>query len=214
MPAQQGVRGTYLESLEAAMVIATPRWTYERLLERPDDGKRFEIIDGELVELPSPTFEHQTVSDELTSLLRFHLRVNRLGVALSAPYDVVLPSGDSLQPDVMVFLRPPGRRHEARRRGEVSDLMVEVLSPSTQDRDLGRKLELYAEFGVKEYWPVDWQTRTIRVLVLRDGRYEEAPQEPGIVRSVVVPRLEIVLDDLFAVLDEVDDEIANPIEGS
>lgn len=185
------------------MAVTHKRWMYDDLLELPDDGTRYEIIDGELIELPSPSFEHQTVVDELTSVLRAHVRINRLGVALSAPYDVVLPSGDTLQPDVMVFLRPPGRLHEARRRGEVPDLVIEVLSPSTQERDLGRKLELYAGFGVRDYWPVDWQARTIRVLVLRDGRYEEVPQEGGIVRSVVVPQLEIVLDELFVVLDEI-----------
>lgn len=186
------------------MAIAARRWTYDDLLDLPEDGTRYEIIDGELIELPSPSYEHQDVSNELTTILRAHVRSNRLGAAIGAPYDVVLPGGDVLQPDVVVFLRPPGHLHEAKQRGAMPDLVVEVLSLSTQEHDLGRKRALYAELGVREFWPVDWRTRTIRVLVLRDGRYEEAPQEPGIVRSVVVPGLEIVLAELFAVLDDPD----------
>lgn len=189
------------------MAVTLKRWTHEDLLELPDDGTRYEIIDGELIVAASPSFEHQIVADELTAVLRTHVRKNRLGVALSAPYDIVLPSGDTLQPDIMVFLRPPGRLRDATRRGTVPDLVIEVHSPSTMAADLGRKLERYAEFGVREYWPVDWQTRTSRVLALRDGRYEEIPQEPGLVRSVVVTDLTIVLAELFALLDDIAYEI-------
>ena len=196
------------------MAVTHKRWTYDDLLELPDDGTRYEIIDGALIVAASPSFEHQTVADELTSILRAHVRGKRIGVALSAPYDVVLPSGDTLQPDVMVFLRPPGHWHEARQRGAEPDLVVEVLSPSTHAHDLGRKLELYAALGVRECWPVDWRTRTIRVLALRAGRYEEVPQEPGVVRSVVVPGLVIDLAELFAVLDEIDYEVVEASDES
>ena len=180
------------------MATTQRRWSYDDLLELPDDGTRYEIIDGELIVVASPSFDHQIVTGRLYSTCLIHVEERGIGTAVQAPYDVVLPSGDTLQPDVAVFLTPPGDYERARARGAVPDLVIEVHSPSTRADDLNRKRRLYAEFGVEEYWPVDIRARSIQVLVLREGRYQEvARTELGQVRSTVIPGLVIDLDKVF-----------------
>ena len=76
--------------------------------------------------------------------------------------------------------------------------MVEILSPSTRDRDLGVKLDLYARYGVRGYWLVDPVARGITVCVLKEGRYELLPNEGGIARSLVLPELRVDVAALFA----------------
>lgn len=190
------------------MAVTQKQWTYEDLLELPDDEKRYEIIDGELIELPSPSPAHQFVIFELGGILRDTVSRRGLGRVATAPFDFRLPDGGVVQPDILVYLRPRERGPKIPIRAVVPDLVIEVLSPSTQHRDLGRKAEIYASLGIREYWPVDSKNRSIAVLGLREGRYEPVPQtEPGVVRSAIVPGLEIVLAELFAVLDDPDFEI-------
>jgi Uma2 family endonuclease len=180
------------------MAVTHKRWTYDDLLELPDDGTRYEIIDGELLVVASPSFDHQLVVSRLTRWCVAHVEDNQLGAALTAPYDIVLPSGDTLQPDLVVFLTPPGDYEQVRSRGAIPDLAIEVHSPSSRGRDLTRKRQLYAEFGVKEFWPVDVDARAIDVLRLANGSYEEfAQSEPGFVSSSVIPGLKIDLGRLF-----------------
>ena len=83
------------------------------------------------------------------------------------------------------------------RSGLMPDLVVEILSPSNRRGDLDRKRHLYARAGVREYWPVDLRARDIAVLVRRSGRFEALPQQPGVVRSAVLPGFEVVLAELF-----------------
>jgi Uma2 family endonuclease len=190
------------------MAIAKPRWTYEQLLELPDDGKRYEIIDGELIELPSPSPAHQFVLYELGGVLREKVVRPGLGRVAIAPFDFRLPDGGMVQPDILVYLRPERRGRRVPIRQVTPDLVIEILSPSTQDRDLGRKAEIYASLGIQEYWPVDIENRGIAVLALREGRYESVAQiTPGVIRSAIIPTLEIILAELFAVLDDPDFEI-------
>jgi Uma2 family endonuclease len=194
--------------VEAAMVIAKPRWTYDRLLDLPDDGKRYEIIDGELIELPSPSPAHQAVVTELIGVLREQVSGRGIGRVFASPFDFRLPDGGVVQPDVLVYLRPLNAESKVPIREAIPDLVIEVLSPSTRRRDLGRKAEIYASLGIREYWPIDNSTRSIEVLRLRAGKYEPSPQaEQGVIRSAIVPNLEIVLAEFFAVLDDPDFEI-------
>jgi Uma2 family endonuclease len=186
------------------MAVTHKRWTYDDLLELPDDGTRYEIIDGELIELPSPSPAHQFVQFELGGLLRDQVDRPGLGRVATAPFDFRLPGGGVVQPDILVYLRPKQRGRRTPIRQVIPDLVIEILSPSTQERDLGRKAEIYASLGIREYWPVDIENRAITVLALQEGRYEDAPQTSGVVRSTVIPGLEINLGELFVVLDDPD----------
>jgi Uma2 family endonuclease len=142
-------------------------WTYEDLLTLPDDGKRYEIIDGELFEMPAPTFEHSTAVMNLIAL--FLPVVTSLGGLIrTAPLDVFMQGADPMQPDIVILL--PDRLHLIRSCGIEGppNLVVEVLSPSNPEHDRIRKRLLYARGGVDEYWLASPEAAIIEVWV-REG---------------------------------------------
>ena len=163
------------------------RWTYRDYLALPDDGRRYELIDGELLLNPSPVPRHQRVSFRLAVLLDAHLRESKLGVLYPAPSDVVLSDDTVVQPDILVFLSEHRSRTTEKAHFGPPDLAVEVLSPSTAQRDRIRKLELYGRHGVSEYWIVDPETRAIEIFALDAGRLRKAStHDSGEIRSVAV----------------------------
>jgi Uma2 family endonuclease len=146
--------------------------TYEDYAKTPDD-ERYELIDGELLMVPSPNRPHQWTVIHLGTRLIAFVEENDLGEVYFAPFDVVLSDTNVVQPDVIFVSRERlGIITHANIQG-APDLVVEVRSPSTAYRDLTIKRRLYAEHGVKEYWMVDPEARTITVLLLRNGDFEE-----------------------------------------
>ena len=147
------------------MAVAQPNtgWTYEDIVAL-DDGKRYEIIEGELYEMPGPNAEHALTIINLIALLLPVVRALG-GRILTAPFDVFFPGADPVQPDILVLL-PDGA--SLRRRGVrgAPDLVIEVLSPSNRGHDLLTKRALYGRAGVREYWVADPVARTIEILVL------------------------------------------------
>ncbi len=155
------------------MVTGKPRvrYTYEDYCQLPDD-KRYELIDGEFYEMaPSPITVHQRLLLTLARLMADWVDGHKLGEVLVAPYDVILSDNDTFQPDIL-FVSEARRSIITHRACEgAPDLVVEILSPSTSQRDLGIKRERYALFGVREYWIVDPVANSLEILVLRDGEY-------------------------------------------
>lgn len=130
----------------------------------PDDGKRRELLGGELVESPSPNSRHQRVVAGIFVALRA-LAEAGAGEAFVAPLDVVLDEATVVQPDV--FFVSARRRRIVREVCEgAPDLVVEVTSPSTQAVDRGAKLTAYQQAGVKHYWVADPEARTLEEYVL------------------------------------------------
>jgi Uma2 family endonuclease len=150
-------------------------WTYEDYAALPDDGKRYEIHDGELCEMTAPSLLHQIASGNLYVVLRAHVEARRLGIVLYAPLDVILSARPTettvLQPD-LVFV-DPGRKSALKMRGVegAPTLAVEILSPSTAAIDRGRKRRLFARYGVPYLWFVDPIARDIEVLALSGREY-------------------------------------------
>lgn len=184
-------------------------WTYDDLFSLPEDGRRYEIIEGELYEMPAPNSLHATV---IMNLITFLLQiVGRLdGRVYTASIDVFVPGGDPVQPDILVIL--PSSPARVVRRGVEGppDLVVEVLSPSNRGHDLLTKRALYGRAGVREYWIVDPEARTAEILVL-DGDVLRGSQIATGDDTVVSPSLggaQIPLTSVFAGLDliEVDEE--------
>jgi Uma2 family endonuclease len=138
-------------------------WSYADLATLPEDGTRYEIIDGELYEMPSPTWAHSQVIASLISLLLPVLQ--RLGARwATAPLNVFFAGADPVQLDLVVLL-PGGRARPARRGIEgPPDLLIEVLSPSNRGHDQVRKRTLYARGGVREYWIIDPDTASIEII--------------------------------------------------
>jgi len=159
-------------------------------LERaPDDGRRYELYDGDVFVIPAPIPRHQVVQHLVTELLLEQCRRHG-GFAVSSPIDIVFSEYDVLQPDV-VFFRPE-RAHLVdldRAIRHAPDLCVEILSTSTEANDRRRKLQMFARYGVPEYWVIDPVTESIEVYRLETGSYMLAQRvsEDDEVRSTVLP---------------------------
>jgi Uma2 family endonuclease len=148
-----------------------PRVSYADLERAPEDGRRYELYDGEVFVVPAPVPLHQVVQHALTEWLRECGRRDG-GFAIDAPVDVVFSDHDVVQPDIVYFA--PERAHLVDLRSAIRhapDLCVEILSPSTEATDRGRKLQLFARYGVPEYWIVDPDTEVIEVHRLQASGY-------------------------------------------
>lgn len=157
--------------------------TYQDYAALPDDGKRYEIHEGELCELTAPTLHHQIVAGNLSDILRAHVKTRNLGRVLFAPLDVILSDRPNettiLQPDLVYV---DNARHEVWTTRGVEGaptLAVEILSPSTATIDRTRKRALYARYGVPYLWLVDHEARVIEAHVLRGSEYVIAATAAG-----------------------------------
>ena len=182
------------------MAIPNPivKFTYEDYLNAPED-KRYELLDGALVMTPAPGEPHQRVSIRLGWKLVQFVTENRLGEVYPAPFDVVLSDTDVVQPD-LIFVSN-ARAHiitPANIQGG-PDLVVEILSPSTAERDKTFKYALYAEHGVGEYWMVDTDAKTITVLLLGERGFavEGIYGEGETLEAPTLGGFALTIDDVF-----------------
>jgi Uma2 family endonuclease len=174
-------------------------WTYEDYNRLPDNGFRYEVIDGELFMSPAPNPHHQTIAGEIFFALMKLAKEQNLGRVLSAPVDVVLSDiGTPVQPDV-IFIRQERLDIIGERKIDgAPDLVVEVLSPGTEQYDRQTKYTLYARAGVPEYWLVDPKSCTIEVHVLRGQAYAPlgtfGPE--ATIQSELLPDLHLAISDI------------------
>ena len=157
----------------ATMAIPNPivKFTYEDYLNAPED-KRYELLDGELVMTPAPGERHQSISILLGSKLCQFVSENSLGRVYLAPFDVVLSDVDVVQPDLLFVSNERDHIITSANIQGAPDLVVEILSPSTAERDRTFKRALYANHGVNEYWMVDITAKDITILLLGERGYE------------------------------------------
>jgi Uma2 family endonuclease len=134
------------------MVIST-KYTHADLLAMPEDTRRREILDGELIVSPSPKLFHQRIVHRFLTAFDRYLERCPIGQILLSPLDVIFSELDVLEPDLILVLNEHHRILQDWIRG-VPDLVVEVLSPGSVLMDRGPKLKAYARFGVPEYWPL------------------------------------------------------------
>jgi Uma2 family endonuclease len=175
-------------------------WTYEDWLKLPDDGYRYEVINGALYMTPLPRPRHQRVSFRLARRLSDFAEEHHLGEVLVAPVGVRLPNQPvPFQPDIL-FIRAERLDIIGEENVEgVPDLIVEVLSPSNWLYDRREKMKVYEEAGVPEYWIVDPRTRTVEIYVLEEGAFLQVGQYgPGeVARSQVLVGFEVLVDEIF-----------------
>jgi Uma2 family endonuclease len=173
--------------------------TYKDYCATPDD-ERYELLNGNLMMVPAPNMKHQWVLGRLHVELDRFTQEHGLGKVYVAPCDVHLSDTDVVQPDLLFI--SPAREHtltDANVRG-APDLVIEILSPSTADRDLGYKHDLYGRHGVLEYWVVDPMAETVAVHRQRDGRLELAETfgRGDTLQTALLEGLQLKLDDIFA----------------
>jgi Uma2 family endonuclease len=183
------------------------RMTYSELLLMPEDGPRIELYDGEVWEMPSASVNHQQVSMNTAFLLREYQ--NRAGGrALAAPLDVIFSELNVVQPDVLYFVqeRVALLKKDARPCHR-PDLVVEILSPTTESNDRGRKLRMFARYGVPEYWILDINERALEIRSLRGSFYEVTVKASGdaVVTSPLLTDLSFTLSRLFEDVTSDDD---------
>ncbi len=178
-------------------------FTYEDYKSLPfSETKRYELLGGELIMVPSPSWRHQDISAELEFRLRAFVRERQLGTVLYAPLDVVFGEGDErevAQPDILFISHERSHIIQAEEIRGAPDLTIEILSPSTADYDRRYKRTLYARSGVQEYWLVDPDSQTIEALTPGKRGYRRAGlyRRGQTLKSPLLPGLEIPLDEVF-----------------
>jgi Uma2 family endonuclease len=182
----------------AGVKAAQERVSYADLERWPEDGRRYELYDGEVFEIPSPILLHQFVLGRLHLALSAYVQAHG-GSVFVAPLDIVLTDFDVVQPDVLLFM--PEREHLLQMRQvtrDAPDLAIEILSPATARNDRGRKLRLFERHRLKEYWLVDPDGPSVAVYRLAGARLVPAAVARGEerVESPLLPELDLRPSDL------------------
>ena len=166
----------------------------------PEDGNRYEVIDGELFVTPAPGWLHQRGLNKLNIRLGQHIYDHDLGEIVTAPTAVVLDDETGVEPDLVYISRERLGIISERGVEGAPDLVVEALSPSTEAPDRGIKMRRYAAAGVPHYWLLDPRSRTLEPYRMAETGYELIGVfGPGsIFRPELFPGLDIPIDDLWA----------------
>jgi len=181
---------------------AAHKLTYDDFLCFPDDGRRHELIEGEHYVTPSPSERHQRVSLELSLALGSYLRSGRIGRLYYAPFDVVLSNHDVVEPDLLVVLSDQDRILTEQNVRGAPAIVVEILSPGTRRRDETLKRTLYARAGVREYWMIDPDRKTIVVCHQASSGGQGpavalAAASGDVLTSLLLPGFSLALTSLF-----------------
>ena len=181
------------------MAIKTRRWTRADLSRLPDDGNRYEVLDGELFVTPQAAATHQYIAYRLVLTLGPYCDRHAIGW-VPGPGAVVFEEQSELQPDVQVVPGVPRMRSEHEWKTlPLPLLVVEILSDSTARRDLGKKRDAYLRIGIPTYWVVDASER--RVLIWAGPTAADAPViETDVLRwqpRADLPPLEITVDSIL-----------------
>ena len=178
-------------------------FTYNDLIEMPDDGRHYEILDGELIVNAAPNLRHQRIVGRIYNAISDYLDRHALGEVFVAPVDVVFTQRWVVEPDVVYV---SNERKSVLTEPNISgapDLAVEVLSPSTRRKDEITKRHAYENFAVGEYWIVDPEIESVKVYRRADaGRYERVAElsietAGAAIVSPLFPGLEISLARVF-----------------
>ena len=163
------------------------------------EGVRYELIDGVLIMAAAPNRAHQITSMALGSRMYMFVDERDLGWVFDAPFDVVLSDTDVVQPDILFVSNERAHIQTPANIQGAPDLVVEIISPSSERRDWRIKRELYAKHGVKEYWLIDPINRVIWLMLLRRGVLEIVGTY-GIgdtVSSSALAGFSVKVDDIF-----------------
>jgi Uma2 family endonuclease len=173
--------------------------TYEDYVLLPNDGKRYEILEGELSVTPAPSTKHQTASVNLLVLLSQYIKQRDLGKLFHAPIDLILESTSVLQPDLLFVSKARQQIITERAIEGAPDLVVEILSPTTSRTDRVTKAQIYSRHSVPAYWIVDTEREAIEIYRLEADGYRLTVTLQGKTPTAAPPftELKIAARDVF-----------------
>ena len=185
-----------------SMAVTAPKkrkFTYEDYLKTPDD-QRYELIEGDLIMTPSPVPYHQWLLKNIGFALESFVREKKMGKIFYAPCDVYLDNENVLQPDILFIAKERLNIIGEKNIQGAPDLVIEILSESSAYRDMVKKKKLYEQFGVKEYWIIDPEEKTVEIYSRQDDSFALTKRftEKNTLESPLLPGLKIKLLQVFA----------------
>ena len=201
--AYEGQRPDYSNVAERAEAYDwnNEKLSYEDFLKLAEESEnRYEYIDGEVYLLASPSFEHQSIVMEISNVL-YHWFKGKKCRPLTAPFDVTLTKDEDknvVQPDIMVICDTENINEKGKYLG-IPTLVVEILSDSTHQKDLLKKVNLYFYGGIKEYWIVNPSRKEVYVYYFEEQDIKEYRVYKGneTVQSMTFEGLEVSLERMF-----------------
>jgi Uma2 family endonuclease len=187
------------EGYDQVMATTVRKLTYADYEKIPADGFRHEIIGGEEFMTPAPNIGHQKVVGKLFRLVGDFVEARKLGQTFVAPTDVLLSKHDIVEPDIVFVSEKRTSILTENNIQGAPDLVIEVLSPSTQAEDRGPKLALYERSGVAEYWIVDPASKTVEIREFGATRRTRVYKEGQSFESALLPGLTVRLADVFLI---------------
>jgi Uma2 family endonuclease len=174
------------------------RLTYDDYCLLPNDGRRYEIVDGELFVTPSPRRAHQRVVTQLSRILGNFVEGSGCGEVYVAPFDVVLSLFDVVEPDILYVSRERASVITEKNVQGAPDLVVEVLSQTTAEIDRTTKMKLYARHGVQEYWLIDPEQCTAEIYRREASGFERVAtlQPSDSLTTPLLPGFSVSLQEL------------------
>jgi len=188
------------------MSIPKEKWmTVDDLLLMPDDGNRYEVIEGELFVTRAPNYDHQAVITNLAYLITAYLKQNPIGSVVAGP-GVIFSKFSGVIPDLIFHLHKTRKKNlSGGKLKGAPELAIEIVSPgaSSHRRDRVAKRHLFAKYGVQEYWIVDYKTRTVEVYVLEQKVLQLVTKlgDRDVLTSSVLPGFSCKVVDIFADLE-------------
>lgn len=187
--------------MASGMELVRPRVSYADLQRAPEDGRRYELYEGEVFVVPAPIPRHQRIVQRISDLLLDYEQQHG-GRVFVSPIDIVFSEYNVLQPDVVFFERSRAPLLDLDVPIRVPpDLVVEVLSPATASTDRGKKMQMFARYGVRECWLVDPHARSIEIFALREDAYalvrKASEGDRDVASSTVLPELQFPAGQIF-----------------
>jgi len=140
----------------------------------PPDSGNYELHDGKIVYMPSPTPAHQDLVTELSAQMRMYANRNRLGKVYTAPLDTVFDEINTLQPDILFISKDRLSIVGAKKVEGAPDFIIEIQSGGNSPREMSYKKYIYETFMVREYWVVNLKKETITQYVNEEGEFRQA----------------------------------------
>jgi len=174
--------------------------TYDDYCLLPNDRNRYEILDGDLSVTPAPRVNHQRISRRLLRFLDDHVLANNPGEIFAAPIDVILAPTTVVQADLIFIAHDRAHIITERAIEGAPTLVVEILSPTTQQTDRVTKAQLYAKYGVPQYWLIDPERKVLEAYELSGEQYKLVirVQDAEVFTPAVFPGLSFQINELWA----------------